>query len=238
MRKRRSLLGLSDAGKKKRDLIEARTGGITLLLDQDQSALNSWPADMWQYYSFRPREKAMKETVVLHLSVLLVALNPTLSLLAEGASDTDLGPAFVSMTEGQLPTLEIKRLSEEYDYLAPDGSEVRLLVEGTRASMAQFKLPAGHTSSAVAHRTVEELWYVVSGRGQMWRKTESDEDIVHLLPGVSLSIPQGAHFQFRTVGEETLEVIGVTVPAWPGTDEAYPVEGKWPVSHSSDQDEQ
>ena len=180
----------------------------------------------------------MRETVGLRLSVLLLALNPALSLLAEGASDTDLGPAFINTTEERSPTLEIKKLNEEYDYLAPDGSEVRLLVEGNRASMAQFKLPAGHTSSAVAHRTVEELWYVVSGRGQMWRKTESDEDIVHLLPGVSLSIPEGAHFQFRTVGKETLEVIGMTVPAWPGADEAYPVEGKWPVSLSSDQDGQ
>jgi mannose-6-phosphate isomerase-like protein (cupin superfamily) len=123
-----------------------------------------------------------------------------------------------------------KRLPADYDYLAPDGSEVRLLVREDQASMAQFKLPPGHTASAVAHHTVEELWYVVSGRGQMWRKHDSEEDVVDLLPGVSLSLPMGTHFQFRSTGPEALEVIGVTIPAWPGGEEAYSVEGKWPAS--------
>jgi len=124
-----------------------------------------------------------------------------------------------------------KKLSEGYDYLAPDGSEVRLLVRGERASMAQFKLPVGHTSAAVAHHSVEELWYVVSGSGQMWRKLDSDEQtVIELEPGVSVVIPPGTHFQFRSTGLEALEIVGVTVPAWPGAEEAYTVDGKWPVT--------
>jgi len=137
--------------------------------------------------------------------------------------------------QGKRPMIpQSKRLSADYDYLAPDGSEVRLLVRGDRASMAQFKLPAGHTASAVAHRTVEELWYVVSGSGQMWRSQGEQEDIVELLPGVSLSIPVRTHFQFRATGPEALVVIGVTVPSWPGAEEAYSVDGKWPASSMSE----
>ena len=129
------------------------------------------------------------------------------------------------------PIMDTKKLPGKYDYLAPDGSEVRLLVRGEKASMAQFKLPTGHTSSAVAHHSVEELWYVVSGRGQLWRKQgTSQEDVVDLVPGVSISLPPGTHFQFRSTGADALEVIGVTVPPWPGADEAYPVDGKWPAS--------
>ena len=131
--------------------------------------------------------------------------------------------------------LKSKKLPMEYDYLAPDGAEVRLLVRGEQASMAQFKLPPGLTSRSVSHHSVEELWYVVSGRGKIWRKLGTqEEDIVELVPGVSVSLPPGTRFQFRSSDSEALEIIGVTVPAWPGADEAFTVEGKWPVSSPED----
>jgi mannose-6-phosphate isomerase-like protein (cupin superfamily) len=40
-----------------------------------------------------------------------------------------------------------------------------------------------------------------------------------LVPGVSVAIPVGTHFQFRAEGEG-LEILGVTVRAWPGEEEA------------------
>jgi len=63
-----------------------------------------------------------------------------------------------------------KRLPSKLDFRAPDGSNVRLLVSGRNGSMAHFELPPGQTSRAVAHRTVEEIWYFLAGRGEMWRK--------------------------------------------------------------------
>jgi mannose-6-phosphate isomerase-like protein (cupin superfamily) len=44
---------------------------------------------------------------------------------------------------------------------------------------------------------------------------------------VSITIPTGAKFQFRNDGDEPLEAIGVTMPPWPGADEAIEVEGVW-----------
>ena len=44
---------------------------------------------------------------------------------------------------------------------APDGSDVRLLLRGSRGSTAHFELGPGQTSKAVRHRTVEEVWYFV-----------------------------------------------------------------------------
>ena len=113
------------------------------------------------------------------------------------------------------------------DVIAPDGSEVRILAVASRGSMAHFSLPPGAVSKAVAHRTVEELWLVLGGRGRMWRKLGAREETVELHPGVSLSIPAGAHFQFRNDGDEPLDCAGVTMPPWPGMDEAYEVEGIW-----------
>jgi mannose-6-phosphate isomerase-like protein (cupin superfamily) len=118
-------------------------------------------------------------------------------------------------------------LPEHFDALAPDGSEVRILASGTRGSMAHFKLYPGQVSVAVAHHTVEELWYVISGKGRMWLKQHDTEQVIELGPGLSFSIPVGTHFQFRCDGETPLEAIAVTMPPWPGMDEAYVVKGMW-----------
>jgi mannose-6-phosphate isomerase-like protein (cupin superfamily) len=120
-----------------------------------------------------------------------------------------------------------KALPQAYDVLAPDGSEVRILASSTRGSMAHFTLPPGQVSQAVAHHSVEEIWFIVSGQGEMWRKFGDSETVVSLAAGVSLTIPVGAHFQFRNLGTDPLQAVGVTMPPWPGMDEAFAVTGKW-----------
>jgi len=112
--------------------------------------------------------------------------------------------------------------------IAPDGSDVRVLLGLPGGSMAEFELAAGRVSAAVTHRTVEEIWYVQSGLGEMWRRQGAREEIVALEPGVCLTIPQGTHFQFRVLDGGTLRVLGITMPPWPGADEAIVVAGPWP----------
>lgn len=121
-------------------------------------------------------------------------------------------------------------LTEEPDHIAPDGSEVRILCQLARGSMAHFSLPGGVVSAAVAHHTVEEIWFFIAGKGRMWRALDGVEEIVDVGPGVSISIPVGAAFQFRADGDETLLAVGVTMPPWPGSQEAYAVEGAWTPS--------
>ena len=122
---------------------------------------------------------------------------------------------------------ETMTLPDQPDVLAPDGSQVRILLRLTGGSMAHFRLEPGQTSIAVAHRTVEELWYVVSGRGEMWRKQADREEVVGLRTGSCVSIPVGAAFQFRCSGDEPFSAVTVTMPPWPGEDEAYAVDGVW-----------
>ena len=113
--------------------------------------------------------------------------------------------------------------------LAPDGSEVRVLVRGEQGSMAHFRLWPGQTSVAVRHRRVEELWFVVAGAGEMWTDDGTASGVVTLRAGLSLHLPSGMAFQFRTVGQVALEAVGVTMPPWPldGSDEAMVVTGPW-----------
>ena len=120
-------------------------------------------------------------------------------------------------------------LASELTVLAPDGSEIRELVAVSGGSMVHCTLPSGATSAAVTHRTVEEVWYILQGRGQVWRKSESAESVVDVYPGVSLNITVGTHFQFRNTGDEPLCIIIVTIPPWPGEDEAVRVEDYWDV---------
>lgn len=120
-----------------------------------------------------------------------------------------------------------KRLGAAPDATAPDGSAVHVLCASGRGSMAVFRLAPGAVSKAVAHRTIEEIWYVAAGAGRMWRRLGEDEHILDLAPGLSLAIPVGTHFQFRCDGNETLEIVAVTMPPWPGEEEAYDVPGTW-----------
>lgn len=125
---------------------------------------------------------------------------------------------------------QTRALPARYDVLAPDLSEIRVLVTGERGSMAHGTLPPGRVSLAVRHRTVEELWFVVSGQAEIWRKLGDLETVEEVGPGTSLSIPAGTHFQFRTIGDEPFCFIMVTMPPWPGGDEAVRVPGHWPVA--------
>lgn len=124
-------------------------------------------------------------------------------------------------------SFQTKQLSPTPDAVAPDGSAVRLLCRVGAGSMAHFSLPPGAVSKAVSHRTVEEIWYVVAGRGRMWRRLGGRETTVALEAGASITLPVGTQFQFRCDGDEPLAAVGVTMPPWPGDGEAYEVAGPW-----------
>jgi mannose-6-phosphate isomerase-like protein (cupin superfamily) len=122
---------------------------------------------------------------------------------------------------------ETKPLPASRTVVAPDGSDVRVLLGLAAGGVAHFELAAGEVSIAVRHRTVEEVWFIVSGRGEMWRRRGSDETTVDLVPGVCLTIPLGTEFQFRSHGAGPLTVVAATMPPWPGDGEAIRAVGPW-----------
>ena len=116
-----------------------------------------------------------------------------------------------------------KSLPKDRDYLAPDGSEIRLLLTFDAGGLAHCKLPPGTSSGAVRHQTVKEVWYVLSGRGKMWRGRDKNDETVDITPGTCLTIPTGVSFQFRAASDAPLEIMIGTFPAWPGPGEAEPL---------------
>ena len=122
---------------------------------------------------------------------------------------------------------ETVHLRAEPDAVAPDGTLVRLLPVLPGGSLAHFELPAGAVSHAVTHKSVEEIWYFLGGRGEMWRRSDGEERVVAIEPGLSVTIPLGTAFQFRATGEGPLTFLAITMPPWPGPEEAERVEGPW-----------
>ena len=104
---------------------------------------------------------------------------------------------------------------------------MRLLLQLAGGSLAHFRLEPGQTSQAVEHRTVDEIWFVISGSGEIWRSQSGREEVLPLLPGQCLTIPAGTAFQFRADVGDGVSVIGITMPPWTGADEAIPAAGPW-----------
>ena len=132
--------------------------------------------------------------------------------------------------DGNVPPLGRRSISP--DAIAPDGSEIRLLVTtvngATKSSLVEVVLNSGQVTRPVRHRTVEEVWYVLDGVGEVWRCPPDGRPAAvtaaDLRPGDSLVIPTGWTFQFRAGSDGPLRFLCHTTPPWPGEHEAVPVE--------------
>ena len=78
------------------------------------------------------------------------------------------------------------------------------------------------------HRTVEEVWYILEGRGQVWRcpagATSETMESAPVGPGDALFIPTGWRFQFAAEEDAPLRFLRYTAPPWPGPEEAQAAE--------------
>ncbi|WP_298820328.1 cupin domain-containing protein [uncultured Roseibium sp.] len=123
--------------------------------------------------------------------------------------------------------MKYTRLPETADAKSPAGADIRFIMDGPTGNMIHSTVPAGQINRATQHKTVSEFWHVLEGQGQIWRKSGSTEIIVDLEPGVSIDIPAGTAFQYRASGTAPLKFICISMPPWPGDDEAEYVEGAW-----------
>ena len=106
--------------------------------------------------------------------------------------------------ESKVPA--VGRRAESSDTLAPDGSEIRLLLgepeAATKASLCEVTLGAREVSRPVWHRSVEELWYVIKGVGRVWRcppdKDAANSNASGGRPGRRAGNPDGVEFSVRS----------------------------------------
>lgn len=113
------------------------------------------------------------------------------------------------------------------DARSPAGAEIRYLVEGATGNMIHSTVPPGQVNRATVHATVSEFWHVLSGQGRIWRRDAAGEETVVLSPGVTIDIPVGTAFQYRCDGADPLQFLCISMPPWPGDDEATFLDGPW-----------
>jgi mannose-6-phosphate isomerase-like protein (cupin superfamily) len=123
--------------------------------------------------------------------------------------------------------MQTRPLPVSPDDQSPAGAEVRYLMGGATGDMIHSTVPPHQVNRATIHATVSEFWYVLSGRGEIWRREGGTEESTILEPGISIDIPVGTAFQYRCIGAEPLRFICVTMPPWPGHHEASLIEGPW-----------
>ncbi|CAF1210036.1 unnamed protein product [Rotaria sordida] len=143
-----------------------------------------------------------------HISKIFEKLgSSTITITTESPSSSKLFTIETSSFANQtsfVPPFETKRLPLNPDVIAPDGSLVRNLLTTIGGSMAQFELPPG----------------------EFWRKQKEREEIVTVDADICITIPVGTQFQFRTIGHKPLVAVAITIPPWPGDNEAILRQGK------------
>lgn len=95
------------------------------------------------------------------------------------------------------------------------GSEIRPLVDRTTSeitacSLAEEVLPPGHAVTPHHHRQLEEVYYIISGRGVMTVADERRE----VGPGDAIYVPRGSRHTLENTGSEPIKLLLVCGPAF------------------------
>lgn len=123
--------------------------------------------------------------------------------------------------------MKTTHLPEHPDAKSPAGADICFLMDGERGNMIHSTVPPHKVNRATVHATVSEFWYILEGRGEIWRDDGVESFVTELLPGTAIDIPVGTAFQYRNVSDEDLKFICIAMPPWPGDSEATYVNGVW-----------
>ena len=97
----------------------------------------------------------------------------------------------------------------------PHGSQIRPLIDRTTApitqcSLAEETLPPGHSVTPHHHEVLEEIYYVLTGMGEM---TVGDETRA-VGAGDAIYIPTGQRHTLTNTGVEPMRIVLVCGPAF------------------------
>jgi mannose-6-phosphate isomerase-like protein (cupin superfamily) len=118
-------------------------------------------------------------------------------------------------------------LPDQPDAKSPAGADIRFLMDGETGNMIHSTVPPRQVNRATVHATVNEFWYVLAGRGEIWRDNGVESCVTVLVPGTTIDICAGTAFQYRNSSDKELKFICIAMPPWPGDSEASYVDGIW-----------
>lgn len=124
---------------------------------------------------------------------------------------------------------EVKTVQAASPFLSDDGSVIRALPGVGQVESVHCTLPKGGVIQASRHKTVSQIWYVLSGTGELWLEPPSHKgQVTPLAAGTAVTVPLGYSFQFRNTGSADLEIFIVNTTPWSGAGELIPVANHWP----------
>lgn len=115
--------------------------------------------------------------------------------------------------------MEIRSLALATPFVTTDGSTIRSLLDLSNApvanqSLAEATIAPGESTIRHHHRVSEEIYYLVSGTGEM----EIDGERVPVAVGDAILIPPGAWHQITATGDEPLRLLCACAPPWTAED--------------------
>jgi mannose-6-phosphate isomerase-like protein (cupin superfamily) len=130
----------------------------------------------------------------------------------------------------------ITSLSAAPDSVSPDGgAEIRHILASQGGDLTHAVCHAGNTSGTHHLPELDEGYFVLSGRGEIWRATDEREAVTALRPGRWVAMPGGMRFQYRANAGSSLVFLVVVLPSW--REELFHVVegGRWKPGATADE---
>ena len=111
--------------------------------------------------------------------------------------------------------MDIRNIEDVPAFETKDGSEIRELLAHRNScirlqSLAEARLPPGKSTTPHHHPKTEEIYYILSGSGQM--RIGNEEETVG--PGDAIAIPPGLVHTITNTGSETLKFLCCCAPPY------------------------
>jgi len=104
------------------------------------------------------------------------------------------------------------------DMISPGGAMVYHLIHVPGGALSRVVVQPGMVSTGGRLEGIEDTFFILSGTGQIWRCESNGpvlrEETVALRPGVTVTIPSGVAFQYRSHPEEPLVFLEIVAPGW------------------------
>jgi mannose-6-phosphate isomerase-like protein (cupin superfamily) len=111
--------------------------------------------------------------------------------------------------------MDIVNLASTQPFITKDGSEIRELLAHrnsciAKQSLAEARVPVGVTTIAHYHPRTEEIYYLLSGEGEM----RIEDEWRHVKPGDAIAISPGKIHQIRNDGLDELRFLCCCAPGY------------------------
>ena len=118
--------------------------------------------------------------------------------------------------------MDIKNIADVNAFITKDGSEIRELLAHRNSSirkqsLAEARLGPGMATAAHLHPETEEIYYLLSGSGEMRIESETRQ----VGAGDAIAIPPGQTHTIRNTGSVELKFLCMCAPAYEDSDTVF-----------------